>query len=246
MRLDLKSPLFSHPIAHRGLWQGLIENSMTAYEKAVSQGFPIEIDLYSSTDDVLYCFHDITLERMTGEKGFITDKSSAELDSLRLLDNSGEKSNQQIPKFIDVLRLAQNKVPLLIEIKNQPDKDIVKKVLRDLDGFKGEFAIQSFNPLYINEVKKLAPNIIRGILATNDYEDLKTEKFIIRLIIKNMLLNFLIKPDFISYKFTGFPLKKRKVKNKSVLAWTVTSQEIFDKVKPYVNNVIFEDFTPKF
>ena len=59
-----------------------------------------------------------------------------------------------------------------------------------------------------------------------------------------MPFNFLIKPDFISYKYTALPLKKRKIKNKKVLAWTVTSQEIFDQIKPYTDNIIFENFIP--
>ena len=38
--------LFSHPIAHRGLWnKDIPENSLLAYQNAVNNGYPIEIDL---------------------------------------------------------------------------------------------------------------------------------------------------------------------------------------------------------
>jgi hypothetical protein len=60
-----------------------------------------------------------------------------------------------------------------------------------------------------------------------------------------MPLNWLIKPDFISYSYTGLPLKKRKVKNTPVITWTITNQETADKVKPYAKNIIFEKFIPK-
>ena len=236
-----KSTLFSKPIAHRGLWnENITENSLNAYRNAVQNGYPIETDLYASTDGVIFCFHDKTLVRMTGADGNIFDKSSKELLGLRL-----ENTDQTIPTLKELLDTVDGKVALLIEIKDQPDKEIVEKVLDVLKDYKGEFAIQSFNPLYINKVKKLAPFVTRGILSTNDTEDLKTEKPHVRFIIKRMALNFLIKPHFISYKHTGIPLKKRKIKNKKVLCWTVTDKETHEKVKPYVDNIIFEHFIPE-
>lgn len=240
MRADKNSKIFSHPIAHRGLWGGeILENSISAYKNAVSKGFPIEIDLYSSVDGVLYCFHDSTLDRMTGKQGYIYEKDSTTLNSITLIN-----SNEKIPTFDDVLEIVDGKVPLLIEIKNQPDKTIVEKVVNRLKNYSGEFAVQSFNPLYIKKIKKLAPEFIRGILSTTDKDDLKTQSFLERKVISKMLLNFLIKPDFISCKYTDFPLKKRKTKNKLVLCWTVTSKEIYEKVKPFANNIIFENFMP--
>ena len=83
------------------------------------------------------------------------------------------------------------------------------------------------------------------LLNTADEEELKNEKPLTRFIIKNTALNFLIKPDFISYDYKGLPLKKRRTKNKAVICWTVTSQEIYDKVKPFADNIIFENFIPE-
>lgn len=235
------SILFTKPIAHRGLWdENITENSLTAYRNAVQNGYPIETDLYSSTDGVVFCFHDTTLSRMTGENGYIYEKTSSELKSLRL-----NNTDESIPTFKELLEVTDGKVPLLIEIKDQPDKTIVEKVLEILKDYKGEFAIQSFNPLYINKVRKLAPHITRGILATNKKSHLKRKKPLSRYIIKNMALNFLIKPHFVSYYHAGLPLKKRKIKNKKVLCWTVTNKETHQKVKPYVDNIIFEHFIPE-
>lgn len=241
MRIDPNHKLLTTPIAHRGLWNdSIIENSLSAYENAVKFGYPIEIDVYSSTDGEVFCFHDKTLNRMTGTDGFIYQKSSEELKKLRL-----SNSNEKIPTLREVLSLCKNNIPILLEIKNQPDKKIVSRTLEILKEFNCDVFIQSFNPYYIKQVKKQAPEIIRGILATNNPSDLKNEKPIIRWILKRMPLNFIIKPDFISFIHTGFPLKKRKIKNKALLAWTITNNEDYAKVKPYVNNVIFEHFIPK-
>ena len=237
MRINSDHWLITRPIAHRGLWGGdIIENSLSAYQNAVQNGYPIEIDLYSSKDGVLMSFHDSTLKRMTGEDGFIFDKTFSFLSSLSLLG-----SKEKIPTFDQVLSLVDGKVPLLIELKNQPDKNYVSSVVERLKNYKGEFAIQSFNPLLINKVKKLAPEFIRGILGSEK----DGANFFERFIVKHMPLNFLVKPDFISYRHTGLPLKKRKVKNKAVICWTIENQETANSALKNAQNIIFENFIPK-
>jgi glycerophosphoryl diester phosphodiesterase len=239
MRLDNSSWLLNKPIAHRGLWGGeIIENSIPAYQNAILHGYPIEIDVYETKDGHLVSFHDAYLERMTGEKAFVFDKTLEQLGELHL---SG--SQEKIPTFEEVLALCENKVPLLIEIKDQPSKTVVEKVVNRLKNYKGEFAIQSFNPFYLMQVKKLAPEFIRGVLATECHA---TDKgFITRFVLKHMSFNCRIKPDFISYSFTGLPLPKRKVKNTPVICWTIENQADYDKIKPFAKNIIFENFIPK-
>lgn len=244
MRLDKDCWLFSKPIAHRGLWnENIIENSLSAYKNAMDFQYPIEIDIYSSSDGELFCFHDISLKRMTGVDANIFELSKSEIEKLFLLSNENAPSNEKIPTFDEVLKLVDGKVPLLIELKDQPNANYVDKVISRLKNYKGEFAIQSFNPLYINKVKKNAPNFIRGILSTKTYS--KHLPFFKRQIVKNMLLNFLIKPDFISYSFEDLPLKKSKIKNIPVICWTILNQHDYDKIKPHSKNIIFEHFIPK-
>lgn len=238
MKLPENHWLLTRPVAHRGLWgDEILENSVSAYKNAVEKGYPIEIDLHLSTDGVLYSFHDDNTLRMTGVDKNIHDLSSKEINELRL-----NGTNEHIPTFEEVLSIAEGKVPLLIEIKNQPNALVVDKTVERLKTYKGEFAVQSFNPLYINRVRKLAPEFIRGILAT---EKSSNQKWFKRFMITKMPLNWLIKPDFISYSHTGLPLKKRKVKGRPVITWTITSQEAADKVKPFAKNIIFEKFIPK-
>ena len=239
MRINKDSWIVKSPIAHRGLWGGdIIENSLPAYQNAINNGYPIEIDLYSSKDGVLMSFHDATLKRMTGADGFIYDKTFFELKKLRLLN-----SDQKIPTFDEVLSLVDGKVPLLIELKDQPDKTYVDKVISRLKNYNGEFALQSFNPLYIKRVKKLAPEFIRGVLGTD--RNVGDVSALTRYIVKKMPLNFLIKPDFISYNHRAFPLTKYKTKNKVLLAWTITDQDMANTALSYADNIIFEEFIPE-
>lgn len=242
MRIKNDCWLISRPIAHRGLWnKNIIENSLTAYHNAIENNYPIEIDVYMSIDGELYSFHDLNLYRMTGKNAEITSLSSDEIDKLRLLS-----SDEKIPRLKEVLSVVGGKVPLLIELKDQINgKILVKKTLEMLKDYNGEYAIQSFNPLYLKTVKKEMPNTLIGILATCDKEELKEKSFLTRFIVKNMALNFLIKPDFISYYYKGLPLNRRKTKNKKVIAWTITDSETANAVAPYSDNIIFENFLPK-
>ena len=239
MRINKDSWLINRPIAHRGLWgKEIVENSISAYKNAVRHGYPIEIDLYQTKDGKIVSFHDENLMRMTEKNAYVYEKTLSELQELSLYGTS-----EKIPTFEQVLDICENKVPLLIELKDQPSKTFVEQVVSILKDYKGEFAIQSFNPFYLMQVKKLAPEFIRGILATESHA--KDKNFITRYVVKNMCFNFLVKPDFISYSFTGLPLPKRKVKNTPVITWTIESQADYEKVKPFAKNIIFENFLPK-
>ncbi len=238
MRIKENSWLLTKPIAHRGLWdKNIPENSIASFKNAIAKGYPIEIDIFLTTDGHLVVFHDDNLKRLTGENSLIYRKSLAELKLLRL-----NKTTEQIPTLDEVLELCENKTPLLIEIKNQPNKLVVDKLVARLKKYKGEFAIFSFNPLYMKKVKKLAPDFIRGMLADTFNLD---KSRLVRFIVRKMPLNFLCKPDFIAINYKSLPLQIRRCKNRPILAWTVTSQQIADKIKPYSNNIIFEDFIPK-
>lgn len=233
--LDKNHWLLSRPICHRGLLdENSIENSLSAYEVAVKKGYPLEIDVYSSSDGILYSFHDANLYRMTKFNGEIFNQDSATLETLKL-----NESEQKIPTLKEVLSLIDGKVPLLIEIKNQPDKKIVQRLVKELKGYNGDIAVQTFNPLYLKKLKKLAPNILRGLLTTKVEEYLKDEKTINKLIVKHTPLNFLCKPQFLSVSYQDLPLKKRKV---PIIAWTITDKETEDKISNLCDNILFENF----
>ena len=89
------------------------------------------------------------------------------------------------------------------------------------------------------KLKKLAPEFLRGVLSAKEPN---TENALHRFMVKRMPLNFIIKPDFISYDYTGLPLKSKKL---PVIAWTVVDDLTAKKIKPFADNIIFENFIPK-
>jgi len=76
-------------LAHRGggQWEPNrgVENTMAAFARAVALGYRyIETDLQATRDGDLVCFHDPTLERLTGQPGRMADLTSAEVAQLRV------------------------------------------------------------------------------------------------------------------------------------------------------------------
>lgn len=238
MRVTKDHWLYTTPVAHRGLWGcSIVENSLPAYRNAVKHGYAIEIDVYTTSDGEVVSFHDDTLIRLTGVDGFVYKKTLAELKQLSILN-----SNEKIPTLKEVLQVVDGKVPLLIEIKTQPDISVVDKTIEILKGYKGEFAIQSFHPIYLIRVKKLAPEFLRGVLSA---KKVWHKSAFNRFVVRGMIFNPVIKPDFISYDYNGLPLNKRKRKNLPVLAYTVTDENVAEIVKNYADNIIFEHIRPE-
>lgn len=235
MRIDKNHWLLTNPIAHRGLWnEKMPENTILAYENAIKHGFPIEIDLQKSCDGEIFVYHDDDLLRLANVNAKICHKNKDYIKSLNILD-----TNEKIPTLTEVLETVNGRVPLLIEIKNQPDKNIVKDTLKALKDYNGEYAIQSFNPLYLLQLKKLDKSVLRGVLGTKSNEPKGAIK---KFIVNKMPLNFLIKPDFISYRINDLPIKTKKV---PIISWTITDSLTKEKAERLSKNFIFENFIPK-
>ena len=189
------SPTLMCDYAHRGLHgNGVPENSLQAFELACQRGCGIELDVQLSRDGTVMVFHDYTLIRMTG-----VDKKLCELDADELSKLSLAGTDQTVPTFSEVLALVNGRVPILVELKGESfDVSLCKKVADILLEYKGEYCIESFNPLLIKEIKKYLPSIFRGLLYTNVCRD-KGKYSALNVAISLMLFNFLAKPDFIAY-----------------------------------------------
>ena len=181
--------------AHRGLWGKTIpENSLKAFDNAVKNGFAIELDVQLSKDNVVMVFHDYTLKRMTGAEGKLSDLTLKELKELSLLN-----SDEKIPTFMEVLEIVNGKVPLLVELKGENlDSSLCPKVADILKDYKGEYCVESFNPLLIKNIKKYLPDVFCGQLYTNVVKE-KKKVSILNILLTLMSFNFLAKPDFIAY-----------------------------------------------
>ncbi len=236
--------LIKTPIAHRGLHNinaSIPENSLPAFEKAVKKNFPVEMDVRILKDDTVVVFHDLSLERLTGINSLLGSMSSSALNEISLLN-----TKEKIPTLNEVLALINGRVPALIEIKNEGKTGHLEpELLKILKNYKGEFAVQSFNPFSLFWFKKNAPGIPRGQLSSGS-GFLKTGIF--KEMIISYMFNRKVKPHFISFdinSFTELKIAGLRKKGIPILSWTIKNNEDLKKAKKYSDNYIFELINPE-
>ncbi len=229
--------------AHRGLhsiFENTPENSMPAFDRAIELGIAIETDIHVTRDNKVVVFHDNTLKRMCGIDAVVEDKTLEELTKLKLLD-----TECTIPSFEEFLKRVDGKVPLLIELKTESPKtckrlcEAANKLLSD---YKGKYYIQSFYPPALYWYRKHRKNVFRGQLSSGDLG-----KGIAMKLLSCLLLNFLSRPDFISYEIqyeSNFFRRICILLGAASFGWTFRSQEEIEKYKTSFPARIFEKFIP--
>ncbi len=256
-----KSAFMNVFYAHRGLHdnagqEGVVpENSLAAFRKAVEAGYGIELDVQLTKDKVAVVFHDATLKRMCGELcgdlcvdlrgGKVSDFTYEELQQFSLLGTS-----EKIPRFEDVLRLVDGRVPLIIEYK-APGADVEVCRVADgiLQGYDGVYCIESFNPLVLLWYRKHRKKVMRGQLSTS-YKKEKEKGYpgILLVGLHHLLLNFLTGPDFIAYNHKYYKDWSlwlcRHLYGTTAVAWTIRSREELESRKKDFDLFIFEGFLP--
>ncbi len=233
--------------AHRGLHDNAgeaPENSMKAFRKAVDAGYGIELDVQLTLDRVPVVFHDGTLDRICGVKGKVCEHTFEQLQEFHLCD-----SNERIPKFADVLKLVDGRVPLIVEYKGETTDTSVCPVTDPLlRRYKGPYCIESFNPLIVAWYRRNRRDVLRGQLAEKLYSE-GTKKSALNFVLEHLLLNFYARPDFIAYNHKHHDNLSRRIatglyKNISV-AYTIKSQKEYEEAAAHFEWFIFDSFIPQ-
>ncbi len=232
--------LREHLIAHRGFHnkeKGIPENSIGAFVEAIRNNFIIELDIHLLKDGNIVVFHDDNLMRMTNVNKNLKDCTFEEIKDLKLCG-----TNYNIPLFKEVLNLINNKVAIVIELKTDKKVgELEKRLVEEIIDYTGEYAVKSFNPLSVLWFKNNYPNIVRGQLSYNYYDT--NFCFFRKVILKEMLLNIITKPDFISYGIKSLPNKRVETirKEKLILGWTIKNKSDYEYAKKYCDNFICEN-----
>lgn len=231
--------------AHRGLHgEGVPENSMEAFRKALEGGYGIELDVHLLSDGGLAVIHDSRLDRTTGRTGNVEDLTVQQLEQYRL-----DGTDQTIPTFSQVLELYGGKAPLVIELKvHDHNVDaLCAAACQAMAGYEGPWCMESFDPRCLLWLKKHRPEIIRGQLTENYFATKNTLPFLLKWILSCNLGNFLTKPDFIAYRVEhrSFTRSNRIcMKRMTGVTWTVKTPEEYAAVKKEGWLPIFEGFRP--
>lgn len=156
-------------VAHRGASGQAPENTMAAFELAITQGAQmIELDVQRTRDDRLVVFHDSTLRRTSNGRGRIARKDYAEL---RTLDAgswfSGAFAGERIPLLDDVLAKMRGRVYLNIEVKSTAVRDgtaelLIRTIHRNHAA--GSVLISSFHHGVVKQIKLAAPDLATAVI----------------------------------------------------------------------------------
>lgn len=230
---------FGRFIAHRGLHgDGVPENSMLAFQKAIDAGLPIELDVRLTKDARVVVHHDKWLSRMCGVDKRINELTYEELKELSLAG-----TDQHIPLFRDVLKFVDGRVPLLVEIKRGHELGVLERRTDHLlKQYKGRYAVQSFHPLHMLWFKLHSPKTYRGLLVTVA-DDCEPFENISSHVGAQTYSWWISSPDFIS---CDIELLSDKVvnyvrkRNKDLFAWTINSEEYYNKAKDVCKTLICE------
>ncbi len=246
MDIQLDEPFITKNfIAHKGLFDHQTpENSLSAFQKAVDNNYIIECDVRLISDGTVVVFHDEQLSRMTNRDGYVKNLTKESLVDYKLLD-----SEECIPTLEQVLELVDGKVGILIDLKDTQIRvgQLEKAVCKLIRHYKGDVAVQSFNPLSLEWFAKHSPNVLRGQISSFfKGDEYKGISFIRKYLLKRLKFNKRSKPNFISYDINDLPNRfVKKYSDLPLIGWTVTSQEQYRKSFNDVDNIIFEGFEPK-
>lgn len=236
--------------AHRGLHdlsQGVPENSLPAFRRAVEHGLGAELDVHLLADHSLAVFHDSDLKRMTGRDGVIEELTAAQLAGYRL-----GGTEETIPQLFEVLALFDRaRLPLVVELKSNKSNyaTLAARTVEELDRYGVPYVMESFDPRCLLWLRKNRPEIIRGQLSMDfihgEHSGMgdKADR-----LLTHMAFNRFTKPNFVAFRYEDRDCPSlRRVKrthSAAVFYWTVRSRADMEAAEAEGAQVIFEGFVP--
>ena len=192
-------------LGHRGMPVSAPENTIAGFKKVLNHQIDgIELDVQFSKDKELIIYHDWDLSNLGFPNQRIDMLDSKEIKKYFIKDD--KNNNHTIPFLDEVLQFFPKNKILNIEIKQSSiwNTGIEKKILDRLNNYNlnDNVIISSFNPIVINRVKRINPNIFTAFLWSLETPILP---------FNNLIWILLAKPD-------GFNPDIKYI-NKNILKW---------------------------
>lgn len=145
-------------IAHRGASIHELENSMSAFKRAVAFSADyIEVDVRVSKDGVPFLLHDETLDRTCERPGRLEELDAATIDQNRLVNGD------PLPRLEHVLEELRGQIRFDLELKVEEAVEPTLELLRCMN-MEDDVLITSFEPNAIRQVRDEAPEIDVALL----------------------------------------------------------------------------------
>ena len=237
-----KAPFMGRNFAHRGLHsrdKSVPENSIEAFRLAAEMGYGVELDVQLSKDGQVVVFHDDTLDRVCGVHANVCDLDYSELKTLSLCG-----TQYGIPLFTEVLDVINGRGPIICELKTgKRNRELCEKTYEIISNYKGDICIESFNPMIVFWFRVHAKDLVRGQLSGPTKSFKGGNSLSTAILLSQLGLNFLGRPQFIAYKLDRKTLPVRFNYALGCMRVCWTSHE--PRNEKGQDAVIFEFYKPK-
>lgn len=231
-------------IAHRGFSGRYPENTLLSFQKALEEKVDmIELDITFSKDGEIVIFHDVNMLRVSGLNKHIRDLTYEKINKFEIGSwFKDEYFGLKIPKLTDLFKIIDDFTLINIEIKHEAssfiNRNSEKKLLSIIKEYNMEnrVVLSSFNPMIVNRIRKMEPQISTAYLITQNMTPL-----LIYLLGK-------INAKFIHIDFKYLNEKNIKKMNKvglKINTYTLNSYNEYNKAIKLGVNGIFTDYPNK-
>lgn len=151
--------------AHRGASGYAPENTLSSVKKALEIGVDrIEVDVQQTSDGVVVCLHDKTLDRTTDSNGQVGKQTWEDVQKVKAYGKfENEFANEPIPTLEQIFELMDGKTQFVIEIKagRKTYPGIEDNVVKLIKKYKAEkwALVHSFNDKVLNYLHENYPDI---------------------------------------------------------------------------------------
>jgi glycerophosphoryl diester phosphodiesterase len=245
---DHVARLAARPIAHRGLHdaaRGIIENMPGAIAAAIAGNYGIEVDLQISADGEAMVHHDDRLGRLAAGDGALRELTAAALKAATF-----HATAERMMTLGDLCNLVAGRVPMMIELKSRFDGDlrVAARAAAVLTSYDGPVGLASFDPTLVCALRRIAPQLARGIIAERRYDHPEWHELggPRKLELAFLLHGLTSRPDFIAYRVRDLtavaPRAARHMFGLPLLTWTVRSDADRAIAARFADQIIFEGF----
>ncbi len=166
-KLSLRTPKHGgiYVVAHRGAHNGIPENSLAAYKKAIELGVDfVEIDVRATKDGELVSIHNDSIDAyVVGASGKVRDFTLKELRALDIGSRVGTQwKGTQIPTLEEILKLCKGKCGIYLDLKGPA---IIFEVAKAVHECEMEHDVLWYGPIdYVSVLKELQRRYPESIL----------------------------------------------------------------------------------
>jgi glycerophosphoryl diester phosphodiesterase len=200
-------------IGHRGAKAYEPENTLRSFNKALEIGVDaVEFDVRKTKDNQLVVIHDANVKRTTDGEGLVSELTLKEIKGF-----SAEKG-EKIPTLKEALDFLDNKVKIVIELKEEGVEEKVLEAIRE-NGLQKNVVIVSFIEEALKKIRHSDEDVETGLIYVKHKNPFKAAL--------ELRASYLLP----LYRFTHTAnVKKAHENGLKIIVWTINKPE---EVKEY-------------